>query len=276
MPVGTVEKVGRPMRLIHRASPGPDGRGSPERTSGRTGRVLIVDDEPNLRFVFRTALESSGFQVDEADDGLAALLRLETFPADVVLLDLQMPGVGGMDVLHRLRDAGDDVPVVIVTAHGSVPDAVAAMQLGAIDFLAKPLTPEVLRGVVSEIIARHAPAGPEFVPPSVRPTHPTVVTLCPAVIDLTPVKQALNRREFDRAATLLEKALDTDPGSAEALTLMGVLQESRGQDHAAYHSYRSALTANPDYGPARDNLRRYCGRFGLDFTSKAINPAAEE
>lgn len=239
-------------------------------------RILIVDDEPNLRLVFRTALESSGFQVEEANDGLAALLRLQTFPADVVLLDLQMPGVGGMDVLHRLRDAGDDVPVVIVTAHGSVPDAVAAMQLGAIDFLAKPLTPEVLRGVVCEIIARHAPTGPDPEPLPVRPTHPAAVTLCSAVIDLTLVKQALNRREFDRAATLLEKALDADPGSAEALTLMGVLQESRGQDHAAYHSYRSALMANLDYGPARDNLRCYCERFGLDFTSKAINPSAEE
>ena len=84
----------------------------------------------------------------------------------------------------------------------------------------------------------------------------------------------MNRRELDRAATLLETALDTDPDSAEALTLMGVLLESRGQDHAAYHSYRSALTADPDYGPGLDNLRCYCGRFGLDFTSKAINPAA--
>ncbi len=95
------------------------------------------------------------------------------------------------------------------------------------------------------------------------------------MIDLTPVKQALNRREFDRAADLLEKALDADPHSAEALTLMGVLMESKGLDHPAYYSYKSALTANPDYGPARENMRRYCDRFSLDFTNKAINPAAE-
>ena len=65
-----------------------------------------------------------------------------------------------------------------------------------------------------------------------------------------------------------------DPDSAEAHTLMGVLLESRGQDHTAYQSYKSALTSNPQYGPARDNMRRYCGRFGLDFNSPAINPAA--
>jgi Tfp pilus assembly protein PilF len=108
-----------------------------------------------------------------------------------------------------------------------------------------------------------------------RPAHSTdVITLLPTALDLTPVKQALNRREFDQAATLLEKVLDTVPDSAEALTLMGVLLESRGQDHAAFHSYKSALTANPHYGPARDNMQRYCERFGLDADNAQINPAA--
>lgn len=266
------------MRLDERT---PTGR-SPLGTSGRperwTGRVLIVDDEPNVRLVFRTALESSGFHVDEAADGPTALEWLARTTADVVLLDLQMPGFGGMEVLRRLRDAGNGVPVVIVTAHGSVADAVAAMKLGAIDFLAKPLTPEALRAVVSEVIARHAPAEPGAVavrePSPAGPAGPTVVTLTRPLLDLSPAKQALNRREFDRAADLLEAALDTAPDSPEALTLMGVLLESRGQDHAAYHSYRAALTADPGYGPARDNMRRYCGRFGMDYDSRAINPAA--
>lgn len=243
-------------------------------TQRLTGRVLIVDDEPNVRFVFRTALESSGFTVDEAVDGLEAMDRLRGSATDVVLLDLQMPGMGGMDVLGRIRDEGIEVPVVIITAHGSIPDAVAAIKLGAIDFLTKPLTPDALRAVVTEVIARHAPAETRPEPHAENPASPTVVTIGPSVYDLTPVKLALNRREFDRAADLLEKALDVDPFSAEALTLTGVLQESRGQDHAAYHSYRSALAAHPDHGPARDNLQRYCERFGLDFTSKAINPAA--
>ncbi len=245
-------------------------------------RVLIVDDEPNVRFVFRTALESSGFVVDEAEDGRAALSRLEQTAFDVVLLDLQMPGVGGMEVLERLRDAHNDVPVVIVTAHGSIPDAVAAMKLGAIDFVAKPLTPDRLRAVVSEVTARHAASeethddDPLATEPEPRARHATTVLIAPAAIELNDVKRALNRREFDRAAFLLEKALDADPDSPEANTLMGVLLESRGQDHAAYHSYKMALAVNPDYGPARENMIRYCERFGLDSTKKAINPAAEE
>src|SRR4051812_45291724 len=99
--------------------------------------ILIVDDEPNVRLVFRTALDSSGYTTTAAEGGEAALKELEQMPYDLILLDLHMPGMDGMEMLRRLREASDDVPVVIITAHGRVPDAVEAMKLGAIDFLAK-------------------------------------------------------------------------------------------------------------------------------------------
>ncbi|MGE5754667.1 MAG: response regulator, partial [Planctomycetaceae bacterium] len=127
-------------------------------------RILIVDDEPNVRLVFRTALESEGHDLAEAANGRDALDWLRTSKADLILLDLQMPETGGMEVLRRLREAGDDTPVVIITAYGSVPDAVRAMKLGAIDFLAKPLTPHALRKVVAEVLERHAEPEPEPAP----------------------------------------------------------------------------------------------------------------
>ena len=116
--------------------------------------ILIVDDEPNVRLVFRTALESAGYVLSMAEDGRGrAWMSWGGRTADLVLLDLQMPGMDGMETLRRLREAGDEVPVVIVTAHGSVPDAVEAMKLGAIDFLSKPLSPDTLRAVVAEVLA---------------------------------------------------------------------------------------------------------------------------
>ncbi|HWE39672.1 MAG TPA: response regulator, partial [Isosphaeraceae bacterium] len=129
------------MNLLQRTSTPTSGRETEDQTARKAGRVLIVDDEPNVRLVFRTALESAGYAVAEVDDGPEALAWLAKARADVVLLDIQMPLMGGMDVLRGLRDAGNDVPVVIITAHGSIPDAVAAIKLGAIDFLSKPLTP---------------------------------------------------------------------------------------------------------------------------------------
>ncbi len=239
--------------------------------------ILIIDDEPNLRLVFRTALESAGYQVAEAADGAAGLMQLRKFPADLVLLDLFMPGLGGMEVLERLRDAELPVPVVIITAHGSVPDAVSAMKLGAIDFLSKPIKPEALRNMVGDVLRRRGgPASaPEFVRDSAGRSAATTVTLAPSGVDLVWAKQALNQREFGRAHDLLEEALELDPDSAEAHHLMGVLRESRGQDRVAYEAYRMALEADPHYLPALDSMRRYCVRSGLDFSNWSINPGAE-
>jgi DNA-binding response OmpR family regulator len=253
--------------------------------TGHPYHILIVDDEPNVRLVFRTTLESTGYEVAEAEDGDSAIEALEKAPADVVLLDLQMPRIGGMEVLRRLRESGNHVPVVIVTAHGSIPDAVEAMKLGAIDFLAKPLSPERLRRVVAEVIRRHAESEtqPESEPEAVgspRPeaqgrTSSTAVTLAPAAIELSAIKLALNRREFDKALNGLEEVLEMAPECAEAHTLMGVLRETLGQEHAAYHAYKLALEADPDYGPALENMTRYCARFRLDIHNPAINPAAK-
>ena len=236
--------------------------------------ILIVDDEPNIRLGFRTALTTFGYVVDEAADGPSALARLEQSSISLVLLDLHIPGLGGMEVLRPLRDTGNGVPVVIITAYGTIPDAVAAMKLGAIDFLSKPLTPNDLRRVVREVLARHAEPEPAPMPGPPHTSHVTTVTILPAAVDLTQVKRALNHREFDRAAVLLEQVLDLFPDSAEAHTLMGILHESRGQDHAAYRSFKAALESDPFYGAARDNMRRYCERFGLDDHNKAINPGA--
>jgi DNA-binding response OmpR family regulator len=202
----------------------------------------------------------------------------------VVLLDLKMPGMDGMETLRQMRDGGDDTAVVIVTAHGSIADAVAAMKLGAVDFLSKPVTPDGLRRVVREVILRRGRPEPQTYP-GLDPEPPrgqepvahspvVVVTVAPPAVDLAPVKRALNQRDFVQAERLLEAVLDQAPDSPDALTLMGVLQECVGQVHAAYHSYRAALECAPHYGPALENLKRYCEHFGLDFHSKAINPCA--
>ena len=101
--------------------------------------ILIVDDEPNVRLVLQTALVSVGYRVIEAEDGQSALEHLASSSSgcDLILLDLLMPRMDGMELLSRLRSSGNVVPVVILTAHGSIPEAVAAMRLGAIDFLTK-------------------------------------------------------------------------------------------------------------------------------------------
>src|SRR5262249_14205701 len=149
--------------------------------------------------VLRTALETAGYTVSEAVDGHAALTSLRFDAADLVLLDLRMPGLDGMEVLRRLRDAGDDVPVVIITADGSLPDVVAAMKLGAADFLPKPVTPASLREVVEAVLARRDMAGRG---PANRGSgvHSQADLFAE---DLARARRALDRREFDDAEFFL-------------------------------------------------------------------------
>jgi DNA-binding response OmpR family regulator len=198
-------------------------------------RILIVDDEPNVRLMLETTLASVGYEVTEAGDGQAALDRMsdsENAP-DLVLLDLLMPRMDGMELLRRLRAVGNVIPVVILTAHGSIPEAVAAMKLGAIDFLTKPITPEALRRAVAEVIKRHG--SPPAVPAPELAPQPTDRSKQLA-FDLARAKRAINRGQFSEAETVLREIRAHDPGSAEAALLLDRLERLKEQESSG--SYR--------------------------------------
>ena len=99
-----------------------------------TRSILIIDDEPNMRWVLGRALEQAGYTIHGADSGneAASLLLRETI--DLVLLDLKLTGEDGLTILRRLRERQPELVVIMLTAYGTVPTAVEAMQLGAADF----------------------------------------------------------------------------------------------------------------------------------------------
>jgi len=111
-------------------------------------RVLVVDDDPGIRYTLREILESSGFAVDEAADGEAAMVCFLAAPADLVITDLRMPRLDGMGLLHRLRAQSPVPRVVVITAHGSERQAVEAMKAGATDYFRKPFEMDELLAVV--------------------------------------------------------------------------------------------------------------------------------
>ena len=100
--------------------------------------VLICDDQETIRTSLGEALSDDGYAVIEAEDGAAALHRVDETTPDLILLDLKLPDTTGVEVLRRLRDKGVDVPVIMMTAYGDTPTAVEAMRLGAYDFVQKP------------------------------------------------------------------------------------------------------------------------------------------
>jgi DNA-binding response OmpR family regulator len=201
-------------------------------------RILIVDDEPNVRLMLTTALQSVGYEVVEAEDGEKALARMENPKngVDLVLLDLLMPRMDGMTLLSRLRDAGSIVPVVILTAHGSIPEAVMAMKLGAIDFLTKPIRPEALRRAVAEVIERHTVALPLPQPAEATQRPDRIAQLA---FDLARAKRALNRGQFSEAEALLRGICAAEAGANEAIALLERLEQLRQQEaQGPYHILR--------------------------------------
>ncbi len=111
-------------------------------------RLLLVEDTPDIALWLATALRQSGLEVTHAGDGLDALDALVPGHGfDVVVLDLQLPGKDGLQVLQALREQGDEVPVLVLTARAAVPDRVLGLQLGADDYLTKPFDPGELEAV---------------------------------------------------------------------------------------------------------------------------------
>src|SRR4051812_21261226 len=120
-----------------------------------SSRILIIDDEENIRRVTRLTLNAAGYEVGEASDGERGL---ETFGDgstwDAVLLDQRMPGMDGLKTLRHIKERAPTARVVMVTAYASIELAVDAMKLGATDFVRKPMTPEVVRNAVAAALAK--------------------------------------------------------------------------------------------------------------------------
>jgi two-component system nitrogen regulation response regulator GlnG len=122
---------------------------SPARALAPPHSVLIADDDPGIRLILRHRLESSGYAVEEAGDSAATLHALISNRHSVALVDIMMPGQGGLEVLSQSREAGSRTPVIVVTAASTMNNAVEAMRRGAHDYLTKPF--ENLDAVVSAV-----------------------------------------------------------------------------------------------------------------------------
>ncbi len=118
-----------------------------------TTRILTVEDDERIRTALRLALEDEGWEVDEVASGEEALIAFGRVPADVVLVDIMLPGIDGFDICRAIRKSSD-VPIVMITARSDTHDVVAGLEAGADDYLTKPFAPKELSARIRALLRR--------------------------------------------------------------------------------------------------------------------------
>ncbi len=170
----------------------------------RNIRVLVVDDEMAIRVALRTSLTGLGFHVAEVSRGEQALDALRSRPADCVLLDSNMPGIGGLETLRRIRAFAPRLPVLMLTVRDAEDDKVQALDSGADDYITKPFSMRELTARVRSAVRRaKAPVRPEDAPLEIGE-----IRLVPAQRTVTKRGQPvhLTRKEFDILHCLMSRA----------------------------------------------------------------------
>ncbi|MDP9794266.1 DNA-binding response OmpR family regulator [Catenuloplanes nepalensis] len=166
-------------------------------------RVLVVDDDPIVSDVVRRYLEQDGCEVRLAGDGAAGLAAVAAERPDLVVLDLMMPGVDGLEVCRRLRRELPDLPVVMLTALGEEADRVLGLEVGADDYVTKPFSPRELVLRIRSVLRRTGGSAGAVSGPAVLADGDLVVDTARRIVTRGGAPLALTVREFDLLAFLL-------------------------------------------------------------------------
>jgi DNA-binding response OmpR family regulator len=193
-------------------------------------KILIVDDEPNIVRVLRGYLEGAGFTVLTAENGVQAMAAFRHESPDLVLLDLTLPGMDGLDVARAIRKEGD-IPIIMVTARVEETDRLIGLELGADDYVSKPFSPREVVARVRAVLRRtqRPPSSADVLHagPFILDSDKRTVTVSGKPVDLTPT-------EFDLLSTLM-----ASPG--RVFSRMQLLDNLQGY---AYEGYERTIDAH--------------------------------
>jgi YesN/AraC family two-component response regulator len=152
-----------------------------------------------------------------------------------------MPGIDGIEVLRRVRKIRPDIPVILITAYGTIEDSVEAMKIGALDFISKPFSPERIRDLVSRVLDRTRREEEKAV------AYGSCIQLG---------RKSVEEGHMEAAVEHAHRAISIDPERPEAFNLLGAILEIGGDRSNAQTHYRAALSLDPSYEPAQKNLSR--------------------
>jgi nitrogen regulation protein NR(I) len=187
-------------------------------------QVLIVDDEPNLRKILAAQLSRDGYDVLTAEDGERGLAQLREHHIDLVITDLKMPGVDGMTLLKRALEEEPELPVVMITAHGTIDTAVEALKRGAFDFVTKPFDKDEVRQIVAKALKTRELGGADATStPASRGARFGIIGSSPGIAEL----YAILERVADTPTTVL---ITGESGTGKELVARALHEHSSRKD----------------------------------------------
>ena len=201
--------------------------------------ILVVDDERNIRNNLSMLLQADGYKVDTAGNADDALVMVKEGRYDIAFVDIQMPRMDGLELLRYLRGLRPQMPVVMLTAYGTVQRALEAMKLGAVDFLEKPFDPKAIQLLCQEILERQK------------------VGMRSSMEDLLHLAElAQERKAYVEARVYLKTAMMREVMRPEPYYWLGQISELEGDKRRAMQYYSLALDASADYQAADEALKR--------------------
>ncbi|GAB1639909.1 response regulator transcription factor [Krasilnikovia sp. MM14-A1259] len=232
-------------------------------------RVLVVDDDPTVSDVVRRYLEQAGCEVRLAADGADGLAAIAAEQPDLVVLDVMMPGIDGLEVCRRVRRQLPGLPVVMLTALGEEADRILGLEVGADDYVTKPFSPRELVLRIRSVLRRTAGAASPAIPVKLADAELTVDT-ARRIAELDGAPLALTVREFDllvflmrhpghawSRAELLDKVWGWQFGDQSTVTVhVRRLREKIEQDPADPRRIRTVWGVGYRYDPLDDGDRR--------------------
>ncbi|WP_371555916.1 response regulator [Streptomyces longwoodensis] len=252
---------------------GPAPAGAPSTAAStpapaRPARILVVDDDPTVAEVVTGYLDRAGYVVDRAGDGPAALARAAGHRPDLVVLDLMLPGMDGLEVCRRMRADSGPVPVIMLTARGDEDDRILGLEVGADDYVTKPFSPRELVLRVESVLRRTRPRA------DTGPLGAAGLTIDPAARRATKngTELALTLREFDLLAFFLRH-----PGRAYGRE--DLMREVWGWDFGDLSTvtvHVRRLRGKVEDDPGRPRLIQTVWGVGYRFDPSAAGPAEQE
>jgi DNA-binding response OmpR family regulator len=194
--------------------------------------ILVVDDEKNIRFTVTHALTSDEFDIDEASSGVEGLKKSQERSYDLLLVDLRMPGMTGIEMLREIRRRkAESPPAVVITAYGIPQQLLEAASLGAIDYVRKPFSIQTLRAIVRTILERMSLT--DDFRPLTADEH----------LEVAKRKMMFGRHE--EAKENLQSAIALDPRNAEDFLLFGVCLLLESHPDQAREAFQRTLMIDP-------------------------------